>query len=186
LRHPALRGDPGLEGCVLETLREHYRDPFWWGGAGLECLWDYLRVSAEVGAAHLGRRREHAPLPAETSKRQAPRGKPEMDAAMAARAAAFFSRQPECLGYWLEAYCEAQAIEPAALASELGCTLALLHRLALCLRPHEDRLREEAAVLGARYGVDAGRLEAVFLHARALPREEEGTRRRGSRRAFGS
>lgn len=168
--YPSLRGDSELEACVLETLRDHYRDPFWWGGAGMANLWDCLRLGAESAAGHLLLRGKDATSPREApetasaARATAPEWL-ENSPALAARAAAYFSQQPECLGYWLTAYRAARAMEPAALASELGCSLETLHHLLLCLRPHEDRLGQETVALAARYGIQANRLGAIFLEA---------------------
>ncbi len=90
---------------------------------------------------------------------------PTMDAALLARAAAFFSAQPDFLGYWLEVYRERGDVEPAGLARELGCSLETLLQLALCRRPRQDRLYEDTRELAERYGVDQDRLTDLLLDA---------------------
>lgn len=90
---------------------------------------------------------------------------PRLDPALAARAAAYFSQQPEFLGYWLEGYRAAEGLEPPALARWLGCSLDTLRHLALCLRPRRERLEADVAGLAARYGVDPGRLADAFRQA---------------------
>lgn len=85
-------------------------------------------------------------------------------AALLRRSAAFFSQEPDFLGYWLELYRDAEELTPAALARVLQCDVDLLPHLALCLRPRAEQLWEDTAELAERFGIDQDRL-CDLLHA---------------------
>jgi hypothetical protein len=55
------------------------------------------------------------------------------------------------------------------LAAELGCPLAALPRLLLCLRPRPERYERDVAKVAAYVGLDGQRLVALLHAAEQLP-----------------
>ncbi len=91
----------------------------------------------------------------------------QLEAALLAQAAAFFSERDQFLGYWLERFRASEGVEPAVVARHLGCDVVTLDHLALCLAPRWESLYADTAALAERYGIDQDRLTDMLLQARA-------------------
>lgn len=111
---------------------------------------------------------------------------PPVDPAAMRRAATFFSRRPEFLGYWLDLYLTAEDLAPAALARHLGCEVTVLDRLSVCFRPRADHLWEDTQELAEKYGIDQERLCDLLYDAETYARTQGAGAAAGSTTAIAS
>jgi hypothetical protein len=95
---------------------------------------------------------------------------PPDDASLITRAARYFARRREFLGYWLDLYCEAEDLSPVALARLLRCEVEVLPQLSLCLRPRDEQLFEDTGELASRYGLDQDALTDLLHQAEVYER----------------
>jgi hypothetical protein len=72
------------------------------------------------------------------------------------------------LAWVFSRYVSSQAIPLAVLASELGCSDAVLQSLALCLRPRAERFADDVGAIAAKFDVDRVALARVVRHVEAL------------------
>src|SRR5437773_8746576 len=72
------------------------------------------------------------------------------------------------LAWVFSQYMSSQAISRAALAAELGCSEAVMTRLALCLRPRSERFADDVAAITAKFAVEAPALARIVRHVDAL------------------
>lgn len=73
------------------------------------------------------------------------------------------------LGHVFEQYRKHEGLSPEALATQLGCSLEVLHWLSLCRRPDEGELfATHVQEVAKRFSVDPHRLAAVVRHAEVL------------------
>ena len=72
------------------------------------------------------------------------------------------------LGWVLSQYMSSLAIPLAVLATELGCSEAVMPRLALCLRPRSERFVEDVSAIATKFVVDRAALARIVRHVEAL------------------
>lgn len=100
-----------------------------------------------------------------------------------ARAAERTATRPEYLGWVLTRYMDVEALDWLAMARLLG-TPTPFARVALCLRPRQERFAEDVTAIAERFGLDAAALARIVRHVDALcamaggdhePSGEQGT-----------
>lgn len=78
------------------------------------------------------------------------------------------AERPHHLAWVFSQYMSSQAIPLATLAAELGCSEAVMPRLALCLRPRSERFADDVSAIAAEFVVEPGVLARVVRHVEAL------------------
>src|SRR2546426_11918625 len=79
--------------------------------------------------------------------------------------------RPNHLAWVFSQYVSSQAISRAALATELGCSEAVMPRLALCLRPRSERFVEDVSAIATKFVVDRAALARIVRQVEARSEE---------------
>ena len=73
-------------------------------------------------------------------------------------------------------YMASQAISLPALAAELGCSEAVMPRLALCLRPRSNWFADDVTAIAAEFAAESAVLARIVRHVDALEAMAVGTK----------
>lgn len=81
---------------------------------------------------------------------------------------------PAFLASALADYARSEDLDEPELADALGCSVDILTRLRLCLRPRSDRFEADVQEIATRFGVDADALTKMVRRADVLAGLRQG------------